>query len=306
MAILFAVAWQFYRDLHHEGWQNLVVQWQWLALSALLYVVGLGFSAWFYYRVLTMLGARPRLLAVVRAYYLSQLGKYVPGKALALIMRGAMIRGPEVKLGVALVATFYEVLTTMASGAILAAALFALRPPRLLSGDWDPVLLGLLLAALCGVPLLPGVFNFVIGRLARRFQNIESFKLPRLRAVHLLEGLVTTSAVWICFGFSLWAMIQGLLPAVQPLTLDLWALYTAIIALACVGGFVAVVVPGGLGVREWVLDRLLGPELAATAVVAAQPVAVVIVLLLRVVWTASELVMAALVWKLPRPRSNSA
>ena len=119
-----------------------------------------------------------------------------------------------------------------------------------------------------------------------------------------MEGLVTTRAVWICFGFSLWAMIQGS-AAVQPLTVELWAMYTAIIALACVGGFVAVVVPGGLGVSEWVLDRLLAPELAATAVVAANPWRW---------WSSfaaggvdrSELVMAALVWKLPGPRSNSA
>ena len=41
----------------------------------------------------------------------------MPGKAWALMMRGTLVCGPDVKLGVALIATFYEVLTMMASGA---------------------------------------------------------------------------------------------------------------------------------------------------------------------------------------------
>src|SRR5262249_55412935 len=158
----------------------------------------------------------------------------------------------------------------------------------------------------CGVPLLPGVFNWIVGRLARRFENVESFRLPRLRAGTLLEGLATTSGVWVFFGFSLWAMVQAILPEPPPLTLDVWARYTAILALAYVGGFVAVFVPGGMGVREWVLDRFLAPELARFAATAAVPATVVIVLVLRLAWTAGELVLGAVLWWLPGPRRVSA
>ena len=120
LAILVAVAWQFWRDLGHESLQNIEIRWEWLGLSALLYVLGQGFSSWYWYRLLLILGEKPRLLPAIRAYYISQLGKYLPGKAWALMMRGGLIKGPEVKLGVALITTFYEVLTTMASGALLA------------------------------------------------------------------------------------------------------------------------------------------------------------------------------------------
>jgi len=304
LAILSAVAWQFWRDLHDEGLHNLTIHWQWLAVSALLYLGGLGFSCYYWYRLLVTFGERPLLLPAFRAYYISQLGKYLPGKAWALLLRGTLIQGPEVKLSVALITTFYEVLTTMASGALLAAVLFTVQPPHLLEGGegdaWTPVFAGLLLLAVCVVPLLPGVFNRVVGLLARRFRNVEGFKLPGLRVATLIEGLATTSAVWVCFGFSLWAMIRCLSNHAEPLTVDLWARYTASMALACVAGFVVIVVPGGVGVREWVLDRLLAPELAAgaTGVLGAEPRTVVIVLLLRVAWTAGELVLAALFWLL--------
>src|SRR5205823_7156043 len=103
LAILSAVAWQFWRDLGNESLQNITIQWQWLVLSALLYLVGQIFSGWYWYRLLTIFGERPRLGVALRAYYLSQLGKYLPGKAWALMMRGALVGGPEVKVGVALI-----------------------------------------------------------------------------------------------------------------------------------------------------------------------------------------------------------
>jgi hypothetical protein len=108
-------------------------------------------------------------------------------------------------------------------------------------------------------------------------------------------------------------MVKGLMPDAPVLTWEFGGRCTAILALAYVGGFVAVVVPGGLGVREWVLDRFLAPELALEAASAAQPVTVVIVLVLRLVWTAAELVLAAVIgviWLLsyvvPGPRRTEA
>ena len=57
------------------------------------------------------------------------LGKYLPGKAWALVLRATLIRGPEVRLSVAGLSSFYEVLTTMAAGVLLAALLFGLQVP---------------------------------------------------------------------------------------------------------------------------------------------------------------------------------
>jgi hypothetical protein len=301
---LVAVGWQFWRDIHHEELQKLTLHPGWLAVSAALYQGGLSFSAWYWFRLLWIFGEKPALLPTIKAHYISQLGKYLPGKAWALMMRGTLIAGTETRLGVAIIATFYEVLTAMASGALLAGVLLVIDPPVLVSDSVHPALIGLVLMAVCGVPLLPGVFNRIVGRLAQRFQNVESFRLPRLQITTLLGGLATTSGLWVCNGLSLWAMLQGVMPEGPPLTWHLWARLTAILALAYVGGFVAVVVPGGLGVREWLLDRFLGPELWGGSGV-AEPATAVIVILLRLAWTAAELVVAAFLWWLPGPRRNS-
>src|SRR5439155_18741502 len=151
--ILGAVGWQFYADLRRLDWDDLHVQPAWLMLCGLLYLVGLGFSAWFWRLLLRTFDQHPRPLAVVRAYYIGHLGKYVPGKAWALFLRGALVQGANTRLSVAVVTAFYEVLTTMASGALLAAVIFFVRPPLVSGLTWSPLFTGVFLLALLAVPL---------------------------------------------------------------------------------------------------------------------------------------------------------
>jgi hypothetical protein len=160
---------------------------------------------------------------------------------------------------------------------------------------------GVLLLGLLGIPLLPAVFNRLVGRLAARFQTVESYRLPRLRGTTLLWGLAATGCGWVVLGASLWATVQAAVPEPQPLTPATWARYTAMVALSYVAGFLAFMLPGGLGVREGVLERFLAPELAGQGVAQAAGVATVVVLVLRLLWTTAELVMAAAVHWLPGP-----
>src|SRR5207244_6475766 len=88
--------------------------------SSDLYVVGLGFWGAFWLRLLHRVGLRPSAGAAFRAYYVSHLGKYVPGKAWAILMRATLL--PGVRPGVAALTAAYETLTTMAAGALIAAA----------------------------------------------------------------------------------------------------------------------------------------------------------------------------------------
>src|SRR5205823_12180519 len=118
VVIVGCVGLQLARDLRELDLGELSLRPGWLLASAGLYLLFLGCSAGFWYRLLWTFGQRHSASAAVRAYYVGQLGKYVPGKALALLVRGTMVQGPGVRLGVALITAFYEVLTTMAAGAL--------------------------------------------------------------------------------------------------------------------------------------------------------------------------------------------
>jgi hypothetical protein len=338
LAILAAVGRFFYRDLVRAGteglWQHSV-QPGWLVLSGVLYILGLGCSAWFWIRLLRSVGQQPAALPAIRAYYLGHLGKYLPGKAWALVVRAGLAQGAGVKVGVAGVTSLYEVLTTMASGALLAAVLFAMGASDTSApGDWsalrrlfterDPetsaldrkvlVALALGMLVLVGLPILPPVFNRLVNRL-RSMKNLlarqPASEMVDPRQLHirmnvLLEGLAMTAFGWMLLGASLWAVLQAVLDEPRVMMIAEWGQLSAILSLAYVAGFIVVFMPSGIGVREFFLRMFLLPELSRqwTGEKNSVVIAIWVVLLLRLVWTAAELVTTAIVYWFPSPRKE--
>lgn len=114
-----------------------------------------------------------------------------------------------------------------------------------------------------------------------------------------------TAGGWLLWGMSLWATLHAVIPGGPPWSWALWGRFAAYVALAYVAGFVIVIVPGGIGVREFLLTLFLVPEishLTAGGPDQARGLALLVVLLLRVVWTAAEALVAGLVYWLPGPK----
>jgi uncharacterized membrane protein YbhN (UPF0104 family) len=258
-----------------------------LLVCGLLYVLGLGFAGAFWllllYRAKTPLPA----MASFRIYYISQLGKYAPlGKGWALLLRTSLSASAGVQPGIAALTATYETLTTMASGVLLACVLLAARPNADAGLLWR--CLGLLVLA--GVPILPGVFNRIVARLSSRFGAISA--MPRLGTGTLLTGLAMTGCVWVILGASAMVLVNAMLPEPELWDVALWLQCIAAVAVSWVAGFV-IATPGGLGVREFLLQQFLAGPLGARAVVVA--------LLLRVLWTVAELAAAGVLCFIPTP-----
>ena len=214
LAILVAIGRRFWQDLQYpELWQRSFHA-GWLILSGVLYLLGMATSAWFWYRLLRRFEQQPTVSNTIRAYYLGHLGKYVPGKAWGLLLRSTLAAGPGVRVGVAALTCFYEVLTTMTSGALLGFLLLAaFGPDRAVQLDWDTftrlfdqetakavildrkVLALLALVLLCPliVPILPGFFNRVVGRMVERFRDQDAPPLARVAVSAFAEGLAITA-----------------------------------------------------------------------------------------------------------------
>jgi hypothetical protein len=329
LAILVAIGRQLVRDLRiperglgpalEDLWHHLLHP-AWLLPSAALYLLGLGFGAVYWFHLLLALGEPARPLASIRAHFVGQMGKYLPGKAWALVVRAGVVRGDGVGLGIALMTSFYEVLTTMAAGALLATVVFTLHAPDLFSlpdlhefrrllprgtpetGPIDPrvwVWLSLALFVVIGGPILPPIFNRIAHRIAAPFRVADAAPLPRVRTAHLLEGLVVTSGCWLMMGASVWAILQAVLAEPPAFTLETWSRYTAFMALAYVAGFVIIVVPSGLGVREFLLLLFLVPEISqqpGMSAAEARDAAALAVVLLRLLWTAAEVVIVGVLY----------
>src|SRR4029079_4656945 len=104
LIVILVVGWQFATMLRNpELWdRSLHFHWGWVACSTLLYLAGISTSGIYWHYVLHRLGQRPAsLLAKLRAYYIGQMGRYVPGKVVGVIWRSRLLRGPQVHGGVA-------------------------------------------------------------------------------------------------------------------------------------------------------------------------------------------------------------
>jgi hypothetical protein len=281
----------------------------WLAASGLLYLAGLSAYGVFYERILRASATPIRIVPALRAYLVSHLGKYVPGKAMVVVMRAGMAVPFGARASTAAIATFYETLVMMAAGGLVAAAGFAMagdsdRVSFVLPG-WGPVelpiyrlaaisSLGLGLAFL--VVVAPTVFGRLAGLISLPIPGVGPEALPRLSGRLLVQGLVWSSIGWILLGLSQLAVVRAMdgaatasLPAFERVPV-----ITAAVALATVAGFVVAVMPGGLGVREGVLMSALAPALGHDR-------AVVAALVLRLVWVAAELTAAATLVPMLRP-----
>ena len=97
----------------------------WLALSGGLYLLALLPEGLFWHWALKALGQDVGLLETLRAYYIGHLGKYVPGKAMVIVLRTGLIHSHRVDTSIAVASVFLETLTMMAVGACIAVPVLA-------------------------------------------------------------------------------------------------------------------------------------------------------------------------------------
>ena len=238
-----------------------------------------------------VMGQDARLGEALQAYYVGQLGKYVPGKVMVLVIRAGMIRSHRVSATVATVAVFVETLTMMAVGAFIAAAgLACLFPQQPLAA-----LIGLGCMLVTALPTLPPVFKRLIRIVGlHRSHPTTVSELAKLGFDTLLTGWALTAIGWVISGLGLWAVLRAMaLPGTETFS-HLPFLIVAVAASKAIG-FVSMI-PAGLGVADLTLTGLLGPYFHSQALGASpETAALVAALALRLVGIVSELLFSGLI-----------
>jgi uncharacterized membrane protein YbhN (UPF0104 family) len=291
--------WKTWESLAHRE-PPLEVSLGWMVAAVLPYILGLSACGAFFARLLRESPTPIGWVPGVRAYLISHLGKYVPGKALVLVMRAGLSLPFGARPATSAFATLYETLTMMASGGLLAAALFAIPPMPWVGLPGTSLRVPLSLVGLAaGLGFLVLVEVRVFTRLAMAaslpFSNVGPDALPRLRLALLGEGLGWTALGWVLMGVSQILVIRAIVPG--GVAVEHWPAVIASVSLATVVGFAVPIAPGGLGVREWALWTGLGSALDHDhAVVAA--------LALRLVWVVGELFAAAVVLPMVARRAS--
>jgi hypothetical protein len=264
-----------------------------LAGAGLLYLMAHFCWATFWVRLLHYEGVHVSWYVGLRTYYISQFGKYIPGKIAVPAMRMAMLHLHGAHPVPVAVTAVYETLTSMSAGALLAVLFLpalGVLPPQI-AGNTTA------LFAMVALPIGLAVLNKLVARIAKKKRGPDARPLPAPSIFLLAEGLLHGACGYCLLAASLGLTIQGLLPNAPAWNTETFSADMAAAALSYVAGFVIIVAPGGLGVREFVLSAVLAAPFALLIGGDAAPgMAVVVALVLRLTWTIAEIALGLILY----------
>jgi len=215
-----------------------------------------------------------------KVWFISNLGRYVPGKVwLVLVMLYLLEKENVPKSKGFSVAILAQALSSMAGILVMIGFVKYEFYQKLFSQSlW---FLFVLIAFVLGVIILifyPGLLQRVINSGLRFFKK-EKISLD-YKPKNLLFYLLSYVGCWFLFGFCFLIFIKSITPA----PFEIYFGVTGAFAGSVTIGFLAFFTPGGIGVREGLLVALLSPYFSA-------PVATLIALLSRLWVTLAELLL---------------
>ncbi|MDR1268495.1 MAG: lysylphosphatidylglycerol synthase domain-containing protein [Planctomycetaceae bacterium] len=259
LAIFGWIGWEL-----QKSWNKInQIQWQpnyyWLTLSAFFYSISYVPSVFFWRHTMRLLGQNPGWYETFRAYYIGHLGKYIPGKAMVVVLRAGLLNRERTRLSIAAATVALETLNMMAVGGFLSALIVLIWFRDLPNGQYLTfIAFGLMLFV--GFPVFPPVFRCLAKRIGvgRGDREVDE-KLQKIRISTVFFGWCLMSIDWLLLGLSLWASLRGIGIETGSLA-DHLPRFVLAATLSVVAGFV-LMIPGGLGVREIVITQITIPLL---------------------------------------------
>jgi uncharacterized membrane protein YbhN (UPF0104 family) len=265
--ILFAAR-SLLRQWHDASVAHLQLQLQpgWLALSSLVVLATYLLLVEIWRRVLARFGGHVSLATAARVWFVSNLGKYVPGKVWQVTAMVEMMNRRGVSLTAAGGAAILVAVCNVVAGFVL---VLAIGTPslRALGARAEPVVITATIVLLVGLLTAPltvrwatQLFNYVSRRKV-------VMKVPAAAVWESIGGYVAT---WALYGsaFELFAI------AIVGHAGGSWMAYTATFTISYLVGYLWLPAPGGLGAREWAMSTIfvalkLGTPAEAAAITIA-------------------------------------
>ncbi|MET8521921.1 flippase-like domain-containing protein [Nocardioides sp. NBC_00163] len=248
-----------------------------VAIAGVLAIVGTMLIGQTWVALLHGMGIRPSLRDSHSVFYVSQLGKYLPGSVWPVVAQMQFGLRWGVARRTMLGANILFMGVVVASGISVGALLLPWSSPEGLDRYWWLLLLLVPLAVCLHPRVVPGVLDWLFARLGREPLNV------RLTARGLFTAIGWAVLAWVAFGLHLAVMMQsyasiGLLEV---------AAATGGMALAWAAGIAFIPAPAGAGIREGLLALTLGPIIGV-------PEALTVALASRVLLLLADVLLAAL------------
>lgn len=276
--LLLADQWEQFRRMRAEvggfGWE---LGPGWLAAAVALATLDLFWMGAAWVRLYRAGGERLGTWRGVRVWLATNLGRYIPGKVWQLSGLAVHLRQTGGSGAMALSSALTFQVVTLLTGTAVGAAVLGGSLRLLPGGSLSTVLLLVLLLLVLLHPAVVGRATRLAGRLLGEERDPEA--VPG--GGHLLRAAADLLVAWALYGAAFWCFVRGLTGRAAPDPV----LLTGVFAASYVAGYLVLVAPGGLVVREGAMTALLAALTALSA-----PVAAALAVLARVWVTVSEIV----------------
>jgi len=271
-------------DWHKIPWHEIRLSVPLLVSAFLAMFVWMLVYGFTWKSLLAGLGEHISLFNSVSVLAVSQVGKYIPGKLWFTVGRMYLAKKYGVSEAKTAVSTAMEIALSLLGAVILFGLAVLLVPSGIIP---TRAYLAFLLVPFCILAVYPPVLNRVTGFILKRLrQPVFEIRMTFRRLLGIL-GLYTL--MWIIQGLGCFFLIR----CFYPVGLSRLPMVAGAFALSWILGFVVIVSPAGLGVREGIFTfalRLVMPE----------PVAIIAALLSRIWITGSEGLLALVFTLAPR------
>lgn len=218
----------------------------WLVLALVLLVARGPLPVWGWWLIMQRLGHPLPFRKSIRMVYYSSLAGFVPGSMWHAVSRVYLAEQAGVpRLTTTISVVVESALNLLAAIAVAGLSLVAWPDPPL----WAiiPVAAGWI-AAVWRPDIFFKLVDWALVRLGRKPLGV------RLSTADVLRITIPFALNWLVFGAIFYALLAALYPAISLIYLPV---VTGIFTVAWVGGFLAIFVPQGLGVREFIIVTLL-------------------------------------------------
>jgi hypothetical protein len=238
------IVWFAARALHGQ-WSNAAARlqslrpdWLWIAGATAIVLATYVLLIETWRRTVIGSGQRLSFSDAARIWFVSNLGKYVPGKIWSIAAMTMMARERSVSGGVAAGSSVMIQLVTIAAGigVVMVTGAQAVDHPAVAVIAGAVIVIALFLAPRA-LPLAGRLATAVTGR---------EMTLPRMPASLVWMAVINSVIAWVAYGVAFQFFVRGITGSAAGATTS----YIAVYAASYIIGFLALFAPGGAVVRE--------------------------------------------------------
>jgi glycosyltransferase 2 family protein len=219
--------------------------WEWISIGSVivLLIYALLIEGW--RRVLGAWDSHLPFSQASRIWFLSNLGKYVPGNIWSLTAMGVMARNRGLSAVAAAGSSVIMQTVSLATGTgiVMVTGATLLGQPLLVGAS----VLILVVVLLCAPGFRPPLTVWVGSLIGRDIAP------PSVPATSIWTAAVASTLSWLLYGFAFQLFVRGLLGTAPGEISSYIAVFTA----AYILGFISPIAPAGLGVRELTLAAFM-------------------------------------------------